>query len=71
MCRFRSPPKQDLGAWNSWKIFAFSLCLHGAADPGQTATEIAEEAAAECEEGEEQQRYLKIFEVLEDPIESA
>ena len=48
-----------------------SLCLHGAVDQGQTAKEIAAEAAAECEEGETKQDYLKIVEALEDPLESA
>ena len=36
-----------------------SLCLHGAANQGQTAEEMAAAKAAEREEGEEKQRYLK------------
>ena len=52
-------------------IFALSLCLHGAADQGQTCTEIAAAEAAKLEEGKEKQDYLKIVEALEDPLESA
>ena len=47
-----------------------SLCLHGAADQGQTAEERAAEIAAEREEGEEKQRYLKITEALKDQLKS-
>ena len=48
-----------------------SRCLHGAADQGQTAKEIAVEYEAKCEEGEDKQGFLKIVEALEDPLESA
>ena len=45
-----------------------SLCLHCAADQGQTAEEIAAAKAAECEEGEVKQRYLMIAEALKDHL---
>ena len=63
-------PKQDLCVRIRWKIFALSLGLRGAADQGQTAKEMAAVAAAECEEGEDKQDYLKIVFSLEDPLES-
>ena len=48
-----------------------SLCLHGAADQGQTPKDIATKDAAKWGEGEEKQDYLMIVEALEDPLESA
>ena len=71
VCEDWEPPKQDLGVWISWRVFALSRCLHGAADQGQTAKEIAVEYEAKCEEGEDKQDFLKIVEALEDPLESA
>ena len=62
-------PKQDLGVWISWGIFALSLCRHCAADQGQTA-ERAAANAAERQEGEEKQHYLKIAEALKDQLKS-
>ena len=47
-----------------------SLCLHGAANQGQTAEEMAAAKAAEREEGEEKQRYLKIAEAIKDQLKS-
>ena len=47
-----------------------SLRLRGAADQGQTAEEMAAAKAAECEEGEEKQGYLKIVEILKDHLKS-
>ena len=61
-------PKQDLGVRISWGIFASGLCLHCAADQGHTAEEIAGAKAIECEEGVENQRYLKIAEALKDHL---
>ena len=52
------------------RIFALSLCLRGAADQGQTPKEIAAAEAATLDEGEKKQRYFKIAESLEDPLES-
>ena len=39
-------------------------------DQGETAEEIAAAKAAECEEGEKKQRYLKIVENLKDHLKS-
>ena len=47
-----------------------SFCLLSAADQGETAEEIASATAAEREEGEEKQRYLKIAEALKDHLKS-
>ena len=47
-----------------------SLFLHGAVDRGQTAEEMAAANAAEREEGEKKQRYLKIVEILKDHLKS-
>ena len=30
--KISEPPEQDLVVWISWKLFALSLCLHGAAN---------------------------------------
>ena len=47
-----------------------SLCLHCAADQGETAEEIAAAMAAEWEEGDTKQVFLKIVEALKDHLES-
>ena len=44
--------------------------MHGAADQGQTAETMAAANAAEREEGEEKQGYLKIVEILKDHLKS-
>ena len=46
-----------------------SLCLHGAADQGQTAEEIAVAEAAK-KEGDQKQTYLKTAEALKDHLQS-
>ena len=61
-------PKQDLGVSISWGLFTLSLCLHLAADQGQTAEEGAAANAVKRQEGEEKQRYLKIVEALKDHL---
>ena len=45
-------------------MFALSPSLHCAADQGQTAEEMAAAKAAQREDGEVKQRYLKIVEIL-------
>ena len=57
-------PKQDLCVWN-WRVFA----LRGAADQGQRLKKMVA-AIAERKEGKEKERYLKIVEALEDPLQS-
>ena len=68
--KISKPPKQDLGVWISWGTFTLSLlCLHGAADQGQTAEEIAAAEAAK-REGDQKQCYLKTAEALKDHLQS-
>ena len=52
------------------EAICLSLCLRSAADQGQTAEDIAAEAAAECDKGVQKRDYLKIAEALKAHLKS-